>query len=64
MVVILPDTIMLYSLEGEGANPKYFEKVDIGGASTLHALWIALKTNNALKWLFDFWDAKKKTVRV
>ena len=45
---------------GEGADPEYFGKVDIGGASTLQALRVALETNDALEWPFDFWDAEDK----
>ena len=60
MVVILPNRITLWMLEGEGANPEYFGKVDTRGALTLHALEVALKTNDALGWPFDFLDAKDK----
>ena len=49
MAVIPPDRIMLWTLEGEGADPEYFGKVDIGGASNLQALWVALETNDALE---------------
>ena len=58
--MIPPDRITLWTLEGEGADPEYFGKVNIGGASTLQALRIALETNDALEWPFDFWDAEDK----
>ena len=60
MAVLPPNRITLWSLEGEGADPEYFGKVDIGGASTLQVLRVALETNDALEWPFDFWDTKDK----
>jgi hypothetical protein len=54
------DRIMFYLLEGEGANLEYFGKVDIGVASTLHALQVALETNDALELPFNLWDTKDK----
>ena len=58
--MIPPERITLWTLEGEGADPEYFGKVDIGGASNLQALRVALETNNALEWPFEFWDAEDK----
>jgi hypothetical protein len=60
MAVIPPDRITLWTLEGEGADPEYFGKVDIGVASNLQALRVALETNDALEWPFEFWDAEDK----
>jgi len=60
MAVIPPDRVTLWTLEGEGADPEYFKKVEIGGVSTLQALRVALETNDALEWPFDFWDAEDK----
>jgi len=60
MAVIPPDRITLWTLEGEGADPEYFGKVDIRGASNVHALRVALETNDALEWPFEFWDAEDK----
>ncbi len=60
MAVIPPERITLWTLEGEGADPEYFGKVDIGGASNLQALRVALETNDALEWPFEFWDAEDK----
>ena len=57
MAVIWHDRITLYLLEGEGAHLEYFGKVNIGGASMLHAFRVALETNDALEWPFDLWDA-------
>ena len=60
MAVIPPDRITLWTLEREGAYLEYFEKVNIGGALTLQALRVALETNDALEWPFEFWDAEDK----
>ena len=60
MAMIPPDRITFYLLEGEGTNLEYFGEVDIGVASTLHALRVALETNDALEWPFDFWDTNDK----
>lgn len=60
MVVIPPDRVTLYSLEDEGANLEYLGNVDIGGMLTMHALWVALETNDALVSPFAFWDAEGK----
>lgn len=60
MAVISPDRITLWTLEGDDAEPEYFGKVDIGGAPTLQAIRVALETNAALEWPFDFWDAEDK----
>ena len=51
---------MLWILEEESVDPEYFGKVDIGGVSTLQALWVVLETNDALEWPFDFWDTEDK----
>lgn len=54
------DRITLWTLEGDFADPEYFGKVDIGGASTLEALRVTLESNDVLEWPFEFWDTEDK----
>ena len=60
MAVHTLSRIKLWTLEEEGTDPKYFEKVDVGSALTYEALRIILEGNNVLEWPFEFWDVEDK----
>ena len=56
----IPERVTLWTLEAEDADPEYFGKVDLGGATTLEALRFTLESHDILEWPFDFWDEEDK----
>ena len=60
MASVIPDRVMLWTLEEDFGDPEYFGKIDVRGASTLEALRFTLESNDVLEWSFDFWDAEDK----
>ena len=60
MAANIPERITLWTLEDEFADPEYFGKVDVRGATTLEALRLTFESNDILEWAFDFWDVEDK----
>ena len=54
------EKVTVWTLEFDASEVEYLRKLDVGGATTLEALRLALESNDVLEWAFEFWDVEDR----